>query len=351
MERTAILDLASAGHRVPIGTDLVLREKPDHDSIVLDGARLGAVVAEAARRYKSPLAIPLMDLTIEKSQLLSCLGVPEADRDVFHLSECPSDADLRAVDEGFTGRLTQRLAAGVEAVRFVAGQPDLVPCGMVIGPFSLMTKLLADPISVVYVAASGTTAEEDHGVRMLETVLEMCTRVIEGSVRAQLAAGAQMIVVAEPAANLVYISPKQLARRSGIFERLVMRWNRRVADTIRSGGAELFFHCCGELTDDMVRAFASLDPAVLSLGSSRRLWEDAALVPKTTVLYGNLPTKRFYSDDLTVGMVKQMAEETVQRMREVQHPHILGSECDVLSVPGRHDVIAGKVEAFLSGGP
>jgi hypothetical protein len=31
-------------------------------------------------------------------------------------------------------------------------------------------------------------------------------------------------------------------------------------------------------------------PVILSLGSSRVLWEDAQLVPKHVVLYGNLPS-------------------------------------------------------------
>jgi len=34
-------------------------------------------------------------------------------------------------------------------------------------------------------------------------------------------------------------------------------------------------------------------------------------------------------------------------MRAVDHPFILGSECDVLSVPGQERTILEKVEAFL----
>jgi uroporphyrinogen-III decarboxylase len=348
LDRQFVLDLAASHQRMPIGTDLVLREKPDQDQIVLDGEALGAVVAEAAQRYKTPLAIPLMDLTIEKSQMLSCLGVPAAARDTHHLGACPTEADKLAVDAGFGKPLTPRLAANVGAVRYVAEKTDLVPCGMCIGPFSLMVKLLDDPISAVYVAGTGATGDEEPDVRTVEETLDLCVRVITGSIRAQAAAGAKMIVVAEPAANLVYISPKQLARGSDVFERLVMRFDREVVATIRGLGMLLFFHCCGELTDDMVRAFASLDPDILSLGSSRKLWEDAALVPKTTVLFGNLPTKRFYADDLTIEDVEALAGETCRRMRDAGHPHILGSECDVLSVPERHAVITAKVAAFMS---
>jgi hypothetical protein len=34
-------------------------------------------------------------------------------------------------------------------------------------------------------------------------------------------------------------------------------------------------------------------------------------------------------------------------MRDVKHPFILGSECDVLSVPGREQAIMAKVDEFL----
>ncbi|HEY8668531.1 MAG TPA: hypothetical protein VIL86_17930 [Tepidisphaeraceae bacterium] len=50
MNRKFYLDLAAAGARMPIGADLVLREKPDHDVILRDGIRLGKVLQEAAGR-------------------------------------------------------------------------------------------------------------------------------------------------------------------------------------------------------------------------------------------------------------------------------------------------------------
>jgi hypothetical protein len=99
----------------------------------------------------------------------------------------------------------------------------------------------------------------------------------------------------------------------------------------------------------MVRRFATLDPAMMSLGSSRVLWEDAALVPDSTVLFGNLPSKKFYSDKaVSLEEVKRLAAELLAKMRATGHPFILGSECDVLSVPGSEATIMAKVEAFLS---
>ena len=62
--------LAARGLRTPIGTDLVLHERPDPEAVRLDGRRLAGVVREAAERYRTTLAIPLMDLRLEMADLV-----------------------------------------------------------------------------------------------------------------------------------------------------------------------------------------------------------------------------------------------------------------------------------------
>jgi hypothetical protein len=170
-----------------------------------------------------------------------------------------------------------------------------------------MTKLISDAITPVYLAGTGATADDEPEVALLERLLELSLATIRKYLDARIAAGAKAVGVCEPAANKVYFSPNQLAGSYDILDRYVMKF---------------------------------------SLGSSRRLWADAALVPKSSVLYGNLPTKQFYSDALSVAQVRQLADGLVRRMREAGHPFILGSECDVLSVPGCERTIRAKVEEF-----
>lgn len=332
---------------MPVGTDLVLHEKPDAETIRLDGARLGAVVMEAARRYGTPLAFPLMDLTVEKGAIFAALGFDHESSGQAHL-EPSFDDDAAARVVATLDTPTPRMVAIAEAIRTVAETDDLVPVGMSIGPFSLMTKLLADPITPVYTMGMGITAEEDEEVAMVERALTLAEEVIMRSLRRQAEAGARAVFVCEPAANVAFLSPKQLEAGSDVFERTVMEPNRRLKAELDRLGVQLIFHDCGELTDAMVRDLASLRPAVLSLGSSRELWHDAALVPKDVVLYGNLPSKRFYSDDLTtVASVQEDAKTLLARMAETGHPFILGSECDVLSVTGCEATIRAKVAGFL----
>ena len=333
MSRQRFLDLAASGAGFPIGTDLVLREHADAEEILLNGRRLGSVVAEAAARYRTPLALPWMDLTLEKQWLLERLGVRDAEPAKYHFATTPADDDIARLER--PGEPNARLAANLDAIRFVARETDLVPVGMSIGPFSLATKMIADPISPVFLAGSGVSGDDEPDVALLERVFEMSVRTVLQSVALQLDAGATAIFVAEPAANLFYFSPNQLADGSDVFDRFVIAPNRRIRELLDRREADLIFHCCGELVEPMLVAFASLEPAVLSLGSSRTLWEDARVVPKHVVLYGNVPSKNFYSDKLvTVAQVRRQVGELGQRMRDVGHPFIAGSECDVLHVDG-----------------
>lgn len=337
--RKTLLSLAARGHRVPIGTHLVLHRHPDHAEIILDGARLGEVIAESAAHYQSPLAMPLMDLSIEKDCLLRALGVPEDDIGGYHF-----DAPPTLVKRFET---TPKMKAACGAIREVSKHSELLPMGMSIGPFSLMTKLVADPITPVFLAGTGLSASEEAEVAVVENTIALGTEMILTYVKAQAQAGAKAIIVCEPAANLVYFSPNQLSESFEIFDRYVLSPMQRIRDAIESSGAELIFHDCGELTPEMVSRIATLNAAMVSLGSSRALWEDAERFPKSTVLYGNLPTKRFISPQLTPVQIERMANSLAAKMTDAAHPFILGSECDVLSVPGQETALMEKVHALL----
>lgn len=129
-----------------------------------------------------------------------------------------------------------------------------------------------------------------------------------------------------------------------------MEPNLRLKSLLEESGCDLIFHDCGELIDSMVEAFAHrLHPVVLSLGCSRKLWENARLTPADVVLYGNLPTKSFYSDGaMPVEEVVRRTEELLEKMKACGHPYILGSECDVVFVPEAREAILKKVDAMMA---
>jgi uroporphyrinogen-III decarboxylase len=233
-----------------------------------------------------------------------------------------------------------------EALRRLAAGGELHPVGLVIGPFSLATRLLADPIPAVALLAAGAGPDEEPAVRMLLDALEAAEETVAASLARQVAAGAGTVVVCEPAASTAFISPRAIRAGTGVFDRLVVEPNLRLKGVLDGAGVALFFHDCGELCAEMVEAFGHrVRPAVLSLGSSRRLWEDAARVPEEVVLYGNLPTRTFYSDEaMPAAEVERLAEELAERMWATGHPFVLGSECDVLHVEEAAGRIWDKLE-------
>lgn len=347
MPRDFYLQLAAAGARFPIGTDLVLHEQEDPEAVRLDGRRLGMVMAAAAERYRAPLALPLMDLTLEKADIARFFGVPENEADSFHFEDPPAADRVAAYIAALDAPFAPRNRAHIESVRYIRECTHLVPVGMAIGPFSLMTKLMADPITAVAMAGMGQ--DDDPAAQLAVRCLALAEAAVRRAVAAQIAAGASAVLICEPAVNVVYLSPRQVKANPELLERFALGPDARLKQQLDQAGVDLIFHDCGELTTGLVRQLAErLDPVVLSLGSSRRLWEDAAVVPNHIVLYGNLPTRKFYSDaDVSIEDAARMAAELTVRMRETQHPFILGSECDVLHVPEAAETIRRKVDAMV----
>lgn len=349
LENHFYIDLARRGLRMPVGTDLVMNEEGNPEEIRNDGPALGRVIERAARRWQSPLAIPLMDLRLEKMDLLLLHGVSVDQADTCHFSSPLDAAELARLLGDQPGPLSRGSQARNEALGYIGTLPDLVAVGMTIGPFSLTTRLMADPITAVAMAGSGVEAAESSEVSLLMQCIRIAEAAVMRSVRGQIDAGAKAIMICEPAACTAFISPRQLKAGSNVFERLVMEPNLRVKAALDREGCDLIFHDCGELIAPMVEAFGlRLHPAILSLGSSRKLWEDAQLVPNDVVLFGNLPSKSFYSDGaLPLEEVVRRTEELVRNMAACGHPHIVGSECDVLFVPEARETITRKVWAML----
>jgi len=335
---------------MPIAADLVLHEEPHPEQARNDGIVLGRVIEKTARRWATPLAIPLMDLRLEKTDLLACAGVLAADSEKYHFTSPLNESTIAALCAGKTAPLCHGSIARNQALSYIASFPDLVPVGMAIGPFSLVSRLMPDPITAAAMAGSGVAPEDSDEVRLLWQCLRLAEAAVQRSVRSQIDHGARAMMICEPAACTAFLSPRQLKAGSRLFEQLVMEPNLRLKAVLDAAGCDLIFHDCGELIDLMVEAFANrLHPVILSLGGSRKLWEDARLVPSDVVLYGNLPTKSFYSDGaMPIEEVVRRSTELVAHMKACSHPHILGSECDVLFVPEAREAILAKVDAMMA---
>jgi uroporphyrinogen-III decarboxylase len=136
---------------------------------------------------------------------------------------------------------------------------------------------------------------------------------------------------------------------SDIFDRFVVEPNRQVKELLDKNGVSLILHDCGDLKPVMVQKLAALHPVVFSLGSPVKMWEMEPYIAKDIVMFGNLPTKKFYSDtEISLDEVVRLSKEIIAKMKATGHPFILASECDILSMPGYEKTIKEKVNAFCS---
>jgi uroporphyrinogen-III decarboxylase len=342
-------ELAASGNAVPVATHLLLHEQPDSENAVCDAAKLALVIEQTADRFNTPLAIPLMDLTIEKNAIIGAIGVALELLEKHHLDSPVSPEQVEVVIKRLSEKPAEKMKAVCGALQVLSAKNRLFPVGMCIGPFSLMTKLLADPITPVFMYGTGTAHGEDRDVDTMLSCLDLATRVVKLYAKMQIDAGAKAVFVCEPAANRVYISPSLISNESGdLFDKTVIDPLSGIASMLRENGTAFILHDCGELEDTMVRKLASLSPEILSLGSSRKLWDDARLTAENTVLYGNLPSRYFYDDvNMTVEEVERRTRELCVNMRKTGRAFICGTECDVLHVEKYSASIKAKVDAMV----
>jgi len=228
MDKSFYIDLARNGRRLPIITHMVLHEKEDPDSILLDGERLAAVMLEAAERFNNPMALPVMDLTLEKDILLQTMGVPADATAAFHFDNVPNPEQCAKVTTDIDVTTHPRIRANCEALSILRDGGKVVPVGMSIGPFSLLTKLVKDPISAIFMAGTGVAPEDDNDVAMIHAVLGLAESIVHANCAAQINAGARAIFLCEPAANRVYFSPRQIRAGATVYNGFVTQPNLRL---------------------------------------------------------------------------------------------------------------------------
>jgi hypothetical protein len=168
---------------------------------------------------------------------LGIFGVPDTEVDSFHFRDVSAPELVTRLQATVAAPFSARHRAHIDAIRWIAQQTELLPVGMPIGPFSLMTKLLADPITPVAMAGMGATATEDTGVRMVERCLQFSEVEVARSIRVQAEAGAKALLICEPAANAMYLSPKQIGAESDILERFVIAPNLRIKALLDAAGS------------------------------------------------------------------------------------------------------------------
>lgn len=265
--------------------------------------------AQAAlyERFQTPVALSAMDLSAE-AEAFGCeihLADNEVPTVVGSLVATPEDAaKLKVPTPG--DKRTRVYLETIGLLRKLPGQP-LVLAGC-IGPFSLAARLVGMN------EALGLTITDPA---LLHVVLAKCTAFLTSYARAFQAAGADGVIMAEPAAGL--LSPRALATFSSAYVKQV------VTATADGHFALVLHNCAAKLVH--VPAVLEGGARVFHFGAPMDLPAALAKVNQEIVLCGNLDPARVFcqssAEDVTAHTRNLLA--TTQPFRN----YVLSSGCDV----------------------
>jgi uroporphyrinogen decarboxylase len=288
-----------------------------YPGLALTNARVCDVVSNSQRqveaatalheRYQTPVVLSAMDLSAE-AEAFGC---------TLHLSEneVPSVTGRLVTTLDQAQRLAVpkpgdlRTAVHLEAVRLLRQLPDKpLVLGGCIGPFSLAARLVG-------VSEAMELTMTDPG--LMHAVLEKCTAFLSDYLRAFRAAGADGVIMAEPAAGL--LSPRGMAAYSSAYI-------KTIAAELSDGNFAIVLHNCAA---KLLHLPVILESGVKSFhfGAPMDIVAALAKAPADVVLCGNLDPAGVFcqsSPDEVKARTTSLLAATAGRRN-----YVLSSGCDV----------------------
>lgn len=275
-------------------------------ALVHSGALQAKCMQAIAERYDTPASVSLMDLSVEAQAFGSPVRffdheVPTVTAPILGEGDDPESLAVPAVGTGRTGEYIQaiRLARQNITKPLFAGS---------IGPFSLAGRLLgmSDVMILSY--------EEPE---LVCGVLEKATEFLIDYNKALRAAGADGLVMAEPAAGL--LSPAGNSEFS-------VPYVRRIIEAVQTDEFAVIYHNCGN-TLPLLDGIAATGAAAFHFGNAVDLAQVLQRMPAEYPVLGNVDP----AGQLCHGTPESVRESTLQLLQSCAgySNFILSSGCDI----------------------
>lgn len=301
--------------------------------VVTDAAMQAACMKAIADRYPNmAAALGPMDLSVEAEAFgaqvhFSDDEVPTVIGTVLDIDE-PATADALAVPSVGDGRTGIYVQAAALAKQQITDRPVLCGC---IGPFSLAGRLM--DMSNVMIAC----VEEPE---MLETVLTKTTDFLIQYVRALKEAGADGVVMAEPAAGL--LSPV-------LNEEFSVPYVKQIVDAVKDDSFLFCYHNCGPYTPRQIEDILQTGADIYHFGDAICLNDVKDQIPDSVMFSGNVsPVECFKATD---GQAMQAQTRLVLEQCGKKANFVPSSGCDIPpDAPlANADVFFDTVEEYYHG--
>lgn len=278
------------------------------EELVKDGHLQAMCMKSIAEKYpRMGIAVSLMDLSVEAEAFGAHIVYSEDEVPTVHgtFIETPEQAEalrIPAVGEGRTGECIRGIR---EACEQITDRP--VFAGM-IGPYSLAGRLL-DMTEIMILCY-----EEPE---MVETVLGKVTDFLVEYAKAFKEAGANGVLMAEPAAGL--LSPS-------LIEEFSTPYVQKIRDAVEDDNFLVMYHNCGNV-EPLLPQIRQVDATAYSFGNAIDIEKALQTVPSDRMVIGNIDPAGVLRNG-TPEMVRKETRELLERCSKYPN-FVIASGCDV----------------------
>ena len=285
---------------------------------VSDGTVHYEAVMKLCERYPSAAACTIMDLTTEAE----CFGADIEFSDIAvpavrgRLLNSTEDIARLKVPSLAGGRIPEYLKANLMAAEKISDRPLFAGC---IGPFSLAGRLYDMSDIMVLICEEPDAAHE---------LLSKCTEFILKYCMALREAGANGVLMAEPAAGLM--SNEQCIDFSSLYVKYIV-------NKVQTPEFSVILHNCGN-TGHCTKAMVETGAAMYHFGNKCSMCEVMEDVPPTALGMGNIDPVSIFKDAMPSQM-KQAVCHLLEQMRRFPN-FVLSSGCDTPPQTPLHNIDA-----------
>lgn len=274
-----------------------------------------------AHKYPSIAAATAMDLSVEAEAFGSPIHFSPAEVPtvIGNIVDGADSARKLKVPEIGEGRTYTYIRAAKLAARNIADRPVF---GGEIGPFSLACRLFDMTELMLFLFDEPET---------VHTVLEKAASFLVGYAKAFKNAGANGVIIAEPAAGL--LSPDQCTEFSSMYI-------KGIVDAVQDKNFIVILHNCGN-TARLVPSLLSTGAWGLHFGNAVDMSDILPQIPKDRIAFGNISPAAVFRNG-TVEDVRRETTDLLQKTMQYRN-FVVSSGCDV--PPGTP---MENIEAFFS---
>jgi uroporphyrinogen decarboxylase len=278
------------------------------DELVYSGRLQAECMKAVADRWDTLASVSLMDLSVESEAFGSPVRfqdneVPAVSAPIVQSEEDLDDIKIPKVGDARTGIYIETIR---EAKKQITDRPIFAG---ILGPFSLAGRLmdLTEIMALCY--------DEPE---LVHKVLDMVTQFQISYGTAMKNAGADGIVMAEPAAGM--LSPALIGEFSTPYV-------KHIIESIETEECVFIYHNCGNSTITLTKEILDTGASAFHFGNAIELSEMLKLIPGDKLVMGNVdPSEQFRN-----GTPESIREATLNVLKKCnQHPNfILSSGCDI----------------------